>query len=136
MQDLIPRPWDHNLSQRETLQQLSHPGVPQGLPFDFSFHNCPQPLSQKAPVGIFPAADADCVYSNSAVRNWGKSHRRTHSERDTDWSPFLTSRPQWHSVSPGKEGRRFAVYTGVMCTPPHFSLEGCELVGWLGLGMR
>jgi len=28
---LIPGPWDHDLSQRQTLNQLSHPGVPDGV---------------------------------------------------------------------------------------------------------
>ena len=28
MRDSIPRPWDHDLSQRETRKPLSHPGVP------------------------------------------------------------------------------------------------------------
>ena len=29
MQDSIPRPWGHNLSQRQTdVQSLSHPGAP------------------------------------------------------------------------------------------------------------
>jgi len=28
MRDLIPGPWDHDLSRRQTLNQLSHPGAP------------------------------------------------------------------------------------------------------------
>jgi len=28
MWDLIPGPWDHDLSRRQTLDPLSHPGAP------------------------------------------------------------------------------------------------------------
>ena len=28
MQDLIPGPWDHDLSRRQTLNRQSHPGIP------------------------------------------------------------------------------------------------------------
>ena len=30
MWDSIPGPWDHDLSQRQMLNQLSHPGTPRG----------------------------------------------------------------------------------------------------------
>lgn len=36
--------------------------VLEGLPFDLSVYNCPQSLSQEAPVGMF--SSANCVYSN------------------------------------------------------------------------
>ena len=31
MQNAIPRPWDHDLSPRQTAQPLSHPGAPNNV---------------------------------------------------------------------------------------------------------
>ena len=47
MWDLIPGPWDHDLSQRQTLYQLSHPDTPKQLFLKWWQQNKPNQTNEK-----------------------------------------------------------------------------------------